>query len=74
MNARTNFLKQGDLGDPLKTLADSERKAGHPPQGWEYACHLQCNGNVPHAPVPKARPYPADFIGYRVVIQEVEKK
>lgn len=36
-NDPTNFLKQGDLGEQLKTLTDSERKAGRLPQGWEYA-------------------------------------
>ncbi|MBP89531.1 MAG: hypothetical protein CMJ64_22950 [Planctomycetaceae bacterium] len=36
-NDPTNFLKQGDLGEQLKTLTDSERKAGRLPRGWEYA-------------------------------------
>lgn len=36
-NDPTNFLKQSDLGDQLKTLTDDERKAGRLPRGWEYA-------------------------------------
>ena len=36
-NDPTNFLKQSDLVAQLKTLTESERKAGRLPQGWEYS-------------------------------------
>jgi hypothetical protein len=35
-NDPTNFLKQSDLVEQLKTLTDSERKAGRLPRDWEY--------------------------------------
>ncbi len=36
-NDPTNFLKRSDLVEQMKTLTDSERKAGRLPRDWEYA-------------------------------------
>lgn len=169
-NDPTNFLKRSDLVEQMKTLTDSERKAGRlpldweyalpSPEQWEYAARAGSDGDryfvraadLPEhanfadltlfetgddlyeyadpdlndgyaelAPIgsfapnpwglhdvfgnvweqtsngelrggswasppeylkitikktiqPKSRPYPADFVGYRVVIKEIEKK